>query len=463
MKWMKILTVICFCAIMLVPVLSFNFEENVVSEIDNRMLAANPFTVEGDLSTNIQNYISDRIGFRDEMILGYTVLNDRIFGKMAHPSYSYGEDGYVFSAGLEYVEYGEFHEAFADMMGKLQDYCDARDIPFLMVFEPAKTAVLTEYLPKGMYYDRSWVEQFFKALEERGVRYLDNTVTLREKHQAGEVVFNQKYDANHWNDLGAYYGVTRIAEILQQDIPTVHVTTMDELTVSQKLETSLPVSKFPIEEYVPEITLQTECQNRTGEFSSEIQINKRYRTFGYFVNTALREQGAPRALVFQGSYMNGKGVPFLKNTFGEYIYVHDYQNVLNFDYYFNVFQPECVVFEVAEYTLINTYFNLEGMKNMVLNPPLEAVAGQVNTLEQSNISKSQLTVKERTALTTVIWNTDTEYRHVWLSETKEFDFYKFDGGYAITLDNSTYQSLKDTFCITALSTDGETLYQFTVE
>ena len=64
------------------------------------------------------------------------------------------------------------------------------------------------------------------------------------------------------------------------------------------------------------------------------------------------------------SYMNEYGTEYLKNGFGEYIYVHDYQNVLNFPYYVNMFQPDCVIFEVAEYTFSNEYFDYEKMKNL---------------------------------------------------------------------------------------------------
>ena len=48
------------------PVLTFNFKEGAVSEIDNRELAANPFSEEaretGDLTENTENYVNDRIG-----------------------------------------------------------------------------------------------------------------------------------------------------------------------------------------------------------------------------------------------------------------------------------------------------------------------------------------------------------------------------------------------------------------
>ena len=135
MKLLKKITILVFCIILLVPIFTFNMKKDAISEIDNRVLAENPLTVESseDFTTNMENYINDRIGLRNEMILAYTVLNDKLFGKMVHPSYTYGQDGYVFGAGLEAnVRYNEFHEVFADMVKMIQDYCEERDIPFYL-------------------------------------------------------------------------------------------------------------------------------------------------------------------------------------------------------------------------------------------------------------------------------------------------------------------------------------------
>ena len=198
-----------------------------------------------------------RIGFRSKMIRAYTILNDKLFGKMVHPSYSYGKEGYVFGSGLSVnTKFGDYHIAFADMVKKMQDYCDERNVPFVFVFNPAKPAVLTEYIADGINYDREWVEVFLNALDERNVRYIDNTVLLRKKTEAGENVFNQKYDANHWNDLGAYYGVNAILEELKKDIGSVHVNKWEELNVSKELKTSLLVSEFSIEEYIPKLSIK---------------------------------------------------------------------------------------------------------------------------------------------------------------------------------------------------------------
>ena len=52
--------------------------------------------------------------------------------------------------------------------------------------------------------------------------------------------------------------------------------------------------------------------------------------------------------------------------------MHNYENVLDFDYYFNIFQPDCVIFETAEYATSATYFDRDKMAAKTLNAPLES-------------------------------------------------------------------------------------------
>ena len=137
MKKLKIFFIVIFFVLLAIPVVTFNTEENAVSEVDNRMLAANPVSAirEGEDATQaIENYVNDRIGLRNEMIKLYTVGHDKIFHEMIHPSYVYGQDGYVFLNTGGNPVFSDYHIAFADMIKKIQDYCEARGIPFLFVF-----------------------------------------------------------------------------------------------------------------------------------------------------------------------------------------------------------------------------------------------------------------------------------------------------------------------------------------
>lgn len=48
MKKIKIGTIIIFALLLFIPLYKFNFQENAVSEIDNRMLTKNPFCADSE-------------------------------------------------------------------------------------------------------------------------------------------------------------------------------------------------------------------------------------------------------------------------------------------------------------------------------------------------------------------------------------------------------------------------------
>ncbi len=445
-KWINSIFLGLFSAVLITPMVLFNFKSEVVSEIDNRMLAENPFKTEGDLTQNIENYVNDRIGLRDEMILGYTLLNDKIFAKMVHPSYTYGKDGYVFGSGVTTcTSYTEYHQTFAKMVKTIQTYCEERNVPFLFVFNPAKPAVYTEYIAAGINYDRVWVEKFLQDLDAMGVRYLDNTVTMKEKKEAGEVVFNKKYDANHWNAIGAYYGTKAALIELQKDFPSINVVEKEQLQITEVVEKSLHVSKFPINEKVPVINIEGyKVQWIHKTYDDELYRHPSHRGYLHGLNKAHPE--SPKALVFQGSYMNKQGYQYFANAFGEYIGIHDYENVIDFPYYYNIFQPQCVVFEVAEYTIKNSFFNFDAMKNLRVNPCLEKLSSE----QKSKLIKQTDWNVERNKELTKITIPIEDNSYAWLKMNKTYDMKKAKNGYEVTVLTSEYDLYKEEISIVVL-------------
>lgn len=401
MKLIQRLFIALFCLMLILPMVFFNVEKDVVSEIDNRKLTEFPF--EKDVSNGplpeklaaLGDYVSDRIGFRDEMIHGYTLLHGALFG-LEHPSYMAGQDGYIFLKKTENVEFSEFHQDFAKMVIKLDQYCKERGVPFLFVFTPEKASILRDKLPAAMNYNNEWVGRFLRILDENGVSYVDNTVVLREKTEAGEAVFNQKYNAGHWNDLGAFYGVNAILEKMREHFPDLHVNSMDEFTVTKKLNTTLQNSRFPIHESELIFSPKTPVENVTDSYAGEVKVHPSYRHFYATVNPAAK---SPRTLSFQGSYMINMGYKFMSNALHEYIGVHDYQNILELDYYFNLFEPEAVVFEAAEYTFLSNYFNYRELRQLDLAPPYEAYSRLKATIQE--LKAEQMSVKKGQALTTI--------------------------------------------------------------
>lgn len=304
MKKIKIGTIIIFIVLLFIPILKFNWKENVVSEIDNRTLTNNPLgpnyqpeNDDDDLTDALDNYLQDRIGFRDQMIYLYTVANDKLFDKMVHPTYTYGKDGYVFFNAERQPEFNEYHATFIDMIEKIQDYCEARNVPFLFVFEPAKISVLQDELQEGINYNNDWVQDFMKELDRRDINYVDNTSLLKEKMEEGENVFNKKYNAGHWNDLGAFYGVNNVLDALKAWYPTIHINQKDEFDITERLNTSLMVSEFPIHEYEPVFTPKAKVDDITDRYAKDIVLNEQFPHFQYVINEKRKEEGAPKASI----------------------------------------------------------------------------------------------------------------------------------------------------------------------
>ncbi len=436
MKILKSIVIVLFVVILSLPIIFFNFDSESISKIDNRKLSPNPFRAEGDLMTNMENYVNDRIGFRDEIITEYTILNDKLFGIMEHPSYSYGKDGYVFGAGVTvYDSFGNFHIAFANMVKSIQNYCLERGKPFIFVFNPAKPAVYQEKIASGIKYNRKWVDRFFNELDKLGVYYVDNTKTFIDLKKKGINGFNVKYDANHWNDTGAFYGTNEMLLALESKVENIHVNNINEFNVSYENKDSLLVSNFPIDEDVPLYKAKVGATTVSKNNYVNLILDSQYRGFGHYVNKTREEEGAPKALVFQGSYMNSYGYKFLANAFGEYIYVHDYQNVINFPYYYNVFQPDCVIFEVAEYTFANKYFNYDKMLSIDFNPTLSSECSEIN------INMNDLVIKQQdNTLTTLEYVTDNTYKYVWLKFEDVYDMKKSERGYEVTIKTEVLNS-----------------------
>ena len=433
MKICRIATIIIFYSLLLLPIFTFNWKENVISEIDNRKLMNNPFgeyyNLNGesrDLTDDNENYIQDRIGFRDKMILGYTLLNDKLFHKMVHPTYDYGKEGYVFFKTGRNKRYGEYEKEFAN-------YCVERGVPFVFVFNPSKTTVLSDKLREGINYDSGWTKEFKKELDRLGVYYVDNTELLEEKTAEGEVVFNKVYNAGHWNDLGAFYGCNEVLKNLQKYFPNLHINLKEDYYINENLNTSLQVSEYPIYEYEPVFTSKIETDN-IAERYYELAMHPQYQEFEYYINSQRISEGAPKALSFQGSYMNGMGYKFLSNSFGEYICVQDYENVLNLDYYFNIFQPDCVIFETAEYTLTPNYYNLEEMKEVNFNPGLETE--KLLNADLGELSEKVIEIEEGEELVVIEikeLEEDTLYAYLIIGD-KQIDLKKSEGGYKATIE-----------------------------
>lgn len=438
MKKIRIIFLIVLCSIVVLHILNFNTQSECVSQIDNRMLTEWDLSAE-DTTNMIDSYLNDRIGFRTEAIDTYTQLNDKIYGMMIHPSYAYGKDGYVFQQMSFENPEPTFFDLFCSYLKQVQNYCEEREVPFIYCLNPSKVTIYEQYLPAGYHYKNKVNNLMIQKLEEYGVNYITNEDILEEKSKT-EQVYNVKFDAGHWNDLGAFYASNHLLEKVAEYFPEVTPREESDFEITEVLQTTLPVSHFEIEEYVPffQDKNQENIENITEAYSS-LEMNENYHMLACLVNQEENAEELPRVLMFQGSYYNDR-YQFLQSAFEEYDAVHNYENFLEFDYYFNIFQPECVILETAEYATNGAFFSYQGLEEKELNPKLD-VEGNRDKVEK--LDESQYEKKENGNLLTITVNCpENTTRGYLIIGEKQFDFkiVQEENKAVCTIDKKNYEN-----------------------
>lgn len=404
MKQLKRIFLLALAALAVLPLAAMERGHDVASEINNAMLTE--LDLSGGLSaSNVNAWLADRVGFRTEALTAHQALNSALFGQLEHPNYDYGEDGYVFfkfKPSYNSVD-ADFLDAFCAYLRQMQDYCEARGVPFLYAVSPSKTEVYAEYLPEGCLHENVFYPALYERLEHYGVHYTSNLELLREKAET-EQVFNRQYDAGHWNDLGAFYAVNDLLEAIHEDFPAVRPWTMEDFDASTKEEPFLSLSRLPIHETVPVLAPHLAGQLESISGFSSLTMHPSHQHRSLYRRTDAAAQSLPRVLMFHGSYYN-RNPTYYACAFREAYGVHNYQNILNLPYYFNVFQPEYVIVSSAQYATTRNYFDYDTLCSIRLNAPLETVLDQPHeTLPLSELSPETAT-EER--LTTISFRPET--------------------------------------------------------
>ena len=378
MKRINIIKIIVFFGIILVPIININLKQDQVSEIDNRMLMnLEDIFSEGDISSNIEGFLDDRIGFRAQMINSYNRGMDILFDEMVHPNYQYGKDGYVFFKVSEKEFNAEFQEVYSDFIKDFQKYCNDRGIKFLYTVEPSKETVYKEFLPDGYIYDNRSLDYFLSLLKVKDINYLNNKETLNNAKKNTQV-FDIKYDAGHWNETGAIIGISAMLDKLNELDNRVGNFDINRFEKEEYVNNTLPTSYFQINEQTTHYNLYEDNSDYISDFENEIKRDENFRYFTHYKNN--KNIDGPRILIFAGSYFNNKE-KFITENFSEVMKIHNYRNVIDYEYYINIYNPDIILFESTEYTHKDYYFPLEEMKNKIHIKNIESY----NELIQDNL------------------------------------------------------------------------------
>jgi len=384
----KILNIV-YCAIfmllLIVPALFTNTKKAQISAIDNKALTEWPVVTWRLENRNlIEDFINDRIGFREPAINTYIALNDKLFNVMVHPLFMYGQEDHIFYKDVDYIKAyqhlntdTEMLDDFVDYLAHTKEYLDSKDIKFLYFLCPDKKTIYSEYFPTSIFVDEqnsSVTDYLDQKLKETDVDYIipiNELLTAKED----EVVYNKKYDATHWNEFGAMVGHKLIDKRIREWFPDIRPLTEEDYNLELVEVNSLDIAKFPIEEKVPIYSLKNDKSSDATEYLSDFLQGSTMTFYYHFINEEV--ENGEILLVFVDSYF-GSYEKYYNNRFKEVYFVHR-QNYDYLQYYVNLFFPDVVVFETAERSISSEMPLLADFSNYYYESPYS----DINDLEEA--------------------------------------------------------------------------------
>jgi len=166
-------------------------------------------------------------------------------------------------------------------------------------------------------------------------------------------VFNKKYDAGHWNDNGAFICFQSILQSLSTRFPELKQINTGEYNIVQEDRPILNQSVYTINDTTDIYTPKFMKSVNLEKYRNYLKLNDILPFYEHYINETNND--APKVLVFAGSYYPGRS-KFFADSFSETIVLTNYFNILDFDYYYNIFKPDIIVYAVAQHALQEGFF-----------------------------------------------------------------------------------------------------------
>lgn len=230
-KISKIVFILLFFTMLIVPLITTNLKKNTISTAENRTLVSMPllYNEDGTKNLNFNNdfeaWINDNIGFRSNMIITNAKIQYYLFDVLANNSDQYlgpnGEINYATPAILADYQhmnlYSKEHlNTIADSYQYISDYLEAQGKQFYYYQCWDKHSIYPEYFPDTViqYGKVSKTDEIVSILTEKTSV---NVISPKRKlidNKDNYNTYSKCGDATHWTQRGAYIGYLELMDAI---------------------------------------------------------------------------------------------------------------------------------------------------------------------------------------------------------------------------------------------------------
>ena len=359
-KVIKIVFIVAFSILLLLPVVTINYHDGQLSDSENRRLAgmARLFDEHGSINPyftdDFEMWINDNIGLRSFMVTLNAQIQYRVFHRFEDCTDMYlgpnGELNYITDDIL--LDYqrnnlydGEYLRTFAFSMQELSDYAQSNGALFYYYQCWDKHTIYPEYFPLSVNpgIGNSKTDEMLLALQMyTDVSVISPKIDLIDA-KADYDVFSVWGDPTHWSNRGAYIGYLDLMDAINRD---------SDIQYRVLAEDDYDLSLHDYGYTVAGCVHETDYEEAFILLNPGAVINNDLLTLYredernlYYVNPFA--DNSTRLLIIGDSYFGSFIIDDLAESFSETILIWgDY--LPNYSSIIDEYQPDIVVVEAAE-------------------------------------------------------------------------------------------------------------------
>jgi len=361
-----------FMLLITIPLLLINRDEDAISEKEMRPLAKwppilsiedNRTTINPNLFSRIDDYIDDRIGFRNELILLNGKIQFYCFKRLENPEkYRLGPNGesnilerdIVGTYQHKNLFSDEYLRQLADGFEAVNTYLTSNNCKYFLFTCYDKESIYPEYFPDSVlqYGDISKTDQFIDALtSQTDVNVIDlkpSFLRLRDQYE----LYAPFGDAVHWTQRGAYEGYKEVMERINSECGTDYkVLSEDDFDIEITDQGYSFFGGLSHSNYSEQFTMIKHDAVRIENIDDYYKVPEKDKDESGWLSYYRNENAAndTKLLIFGNSYIESYIRDYFPESFSEVIFVKSYNAFEDtLPEWIESYHPDIVLSQLAE-------------------------------------------------------------------------------------------------------------------
>lgn len=359
-----------FMLLITIPLLLINRDEDAISEKEMRPLAKwppilsvedNQTIINPNLFSRIDDYIDDRIGFRNQLILINGKLQFYCFKRLENPErYRLGPNGESNILERDVVATFQHKNLFsdeelyqlADSFSTINTYLNNHGCKYFLFTCYDKESIYPEYFPDSVlqYGDTSKTDQFMDTLmSQTDVHVIDlkpSFLKLRDQYE----LYAPFGDAVHWTPRGAYEGYREVMEEINSECDADYmILSPDDFDIEITDQGYSFFGGLSHSNYSEQFTLIKHDAKLIENIEDYYKIPEKDKSdwLAYYRNESAAN--STKLLIFGNSYIESYIRDYFPESFSEVIFVKSYTAIEDtLPEWIESYKPNIVLSQVAE-------------------------------------------------------------------------------------------------------------------